>query len=358
MLDTQFISALKKVSLCSNDYAYNFLDVIKKVDNENIISAWLAFLLDPLKCGSILPLKLFCRIVGFEINDESAIVEREYSLDNRRRIDIIIKLEKHWIVIENKINSFECNEQTIDYAQKINDITKDKDIAVHCIYLKPKYNKSHPRSEQFEVMTYEKLANIWGKISENEFTRKNNYVYFAEFMKLIKGKYAMPNEIKFDENTKFYIDYREKFDAVEKSFDYACKIVKDKLLAMLDSVFPSDKWLKTVRLEYIQFFKKDWNDGLHFEIGTWNSNVPCVNFDIISKRVDITYCLHAEREQEKIFGEEVKDIVKGNGRLFSKETYDFSNEESCLDSIKRIGERLQEINTLITPRIEKIIKSR
>ncbi len=66
----------------------------------------------------------------------------------------------------------------------------------------------------------------------------------------------MPNEIKFDENTKLYIDYREKFDAVEKSFDCACKIVKDKLLAMLDSVFPSDKWLKTVRLEYIQFFKK------------------------------------------------------------------------------------------------------
>lgn len=256
MLDTQFISALKKVSLCSNDYAYNFLDVIKKADNENIISDWLSFLLDTQKCGSIMPLRLFCRFAGIEINNETALIEREYSLDNRRRIDIIIKFEKDWIVIENKIKSFECNEQTIDYVQKISESTKDKGIAVHYIYLKPKYNKSHPKSEQFKVMTYKDIADVWNDIQSDDFTHKEYYTYFKEFMKLIKGRYAMPNEIKFDENTKIYIDYREKFDAVEKSYNRACKLVKDKFLSMLDNMFPSDQWARNVRLDYIQFYKK------------------------------------------------------------------------------------------------------
>ena len=377
MLDTQFISALKKVSLCSNDYAYNFLDVIKKVslcsndyaynfldvikkaDNENIISDWLSFLFDTQKCGSIMPLRLFCRFAGVEINSETALIEREYSLDNRRRIDIIIKFEKDWIVIENKINSFECNEQTIDYVQKISEATKDKGITVHYIYLKPKYNKSHPKSEQFKVMTYEDIADVWKDIQSDDFAHQEYYTYFKEFMKLIKGRYAMPNEIKFDENTKIYIDYREKFDAVEKSYNRACKLVKDKFLSMLDNVFPSDQWARNVRLDYIQFYKKDWNDGLHFEIGTWSNKSTRVNFDkLIAKQVEITYCLHAEREQKNLFGEKIAEIEQHYRILFCNEMYDFSNEESCLLSIKIIGEKLQEINTLITPLVEEVIRGK
>ena len=46
MTKEEFIQKLQTVNLKEREINYNFLDVIKKVDNENVISEWLAFLFD------------------------------------------------------------------------------------------------------------------------------------------------------------------------------------------------------------------------------------------------------------------------------------------------------------------------
>lgn len=79
---------------------------------------------------------------------------------------------------------------------------------------------------------------------------------------------------------------------------------------------------------------------------------------MIAKQVEITYCLHAEREQKNFFGEKIAEIEQHYRILFCNEMYDFSNEESCLLSIKIIGEKLQEINTRITPLVEEVIRGK
>lgn len=361
MISSNFIESLKKVNLKDKAPDYNFLDVIKKTDNENIISEWLAFLLDTNKSSSLKPLKLFCEFFGIEFDGSEIDIEREYTLDNRRRIDIIIKLKNAWVVIENKINSMECNEQTVDYENKIASEINGQNISLYYVYLKPTYNKSNPVNKKFKIMTYGELAKIWKGINSEDFIQKENYVYFREFMKLINERYAMSKELQFDENTKLYIEFSEQFNAVENSFNNACQTVKDKLLNILNSIFPiEDSWIISPHSEYIQFYKVSWGSDLHFEIGTWawQRNFKNISFNkLIANNVEISYCLHAERKQAELYDAIFKDIESKNGHLFCTENYNFGSEENCISSLNAIAERLLEIKNSITPIVENAIKA-
>lgn len=69
--------------------------------------------------------------------DEIKYVHREEVTYNKRRIDILIKTESAFIIIENKIDANDQPEQMIDY---INDILRkdedgDKEREIFCIYL-------------------------------------------------------------------------------------------------------------------------------------------------------------------------------------------------------------------------------
>ncbi|MCR5496022.1 MAG: PD-(D/E)XK nuclease family protein [Treponema sp.] len=69
--------------------------------------------------------------------DEIKFVHREEYTYNKRRIDILIKTETAFIIIENKIGASDQPEQMIDY---INDISGrndegDKEREIFCIYL-------------------------------------------------------------------------------------------------------------------------------------------------------------------------------------------------------------------------------
>lgn len=359
MTKENFIKRLRTANLNDKEPNYNFLDVIKKADNENIISEWLAFLFDPKKCGSALPLKLFCEFLDVEFVDGDVTVEREYTLDDRRRIDIIIKLENAWIVLENKINSLECNEQTVDYEYKIQSETNGQNISLHYVYLKPTYNKSNPTNTNFKIMTYGDLANIWKNISTDDFSQQGNYVYFNEFMKLIKERYAMSRELQFDENTKLYIEFSEQFNAVEQSFSNACQTVKEKLLNLLNNVFPIEEgWTISVHADYILFYKTTWGWELHFEIGTWEWQRVYKNISfnrLIANDVQISYCLHAERKQAETYGDMFKDIEAKNRQLFCTKNYNFGNENNCIASLTEIAERLLEIKNTFTPTVDNIV---
>ena len=361
MISSNFIESLKSVNLKGKAPDYNFLDVIRKTDNENIISEWLAFLFDANKSGSPKPLKLFCEFLGIEFDDNELEIGREYTLDNRRRIDIIIKLKNAWIVIENKINSMECNEQTVDYEDKIVSEINGQNISLHYVYLKPTYNKSNPTNKKFKIMTYGELAEIWKGINSEDFTQTESYIYLSEFLKLINARYAMSKELQFDENTKLYIEFREQFYSAEKSFDSACQAVRDKLLNLLNAVFPNEEeWTIYARATYILFYKRSWGFDLHFEIGTWDwqRDYKNITFNrLIANDVQISYCLHAERKQSEIYGVKFKKIESNNSQLFSTEHYNFGNEENCISSLNAIAERLLEIKNSITPFIENAIKA-
>ena len=348
-----FIDRLKTVK--QQETRYDFLDVIKKADSENLISDWLAFLLDAKKCSSELPLKLLCKKLDTEYYGGEAEILREYAIDSNRRIDIFIRLETVWIVIENKINSFEHDEQTRTYKEAISDKAVGQNVDLRYVYLKPKYNKSEPVEKDFRTITYDVLYDCWKGICSDDFAKKEYYVYFDEFIKIVSGRYAMCKELSFHSNTNLYVEYREQFACIEEAFNDDCKNVREKLNEQLKNVFPDKEgWAISSHSTYIQFYTTNWGGDIHFEIGVWGQSGISFN-RLIADSVEIEYCLHAERDKAALYKNEFQNIEQKHRYLFGKEKYNFGCEDCCIDSIDKIAKRLQDIKNEIYPEVDSIL---
>ena len=102
-----------------------FLKIIDREKDEVLISKWVSFILNPNNTSpkiieEILKetksdkdevnfLELF-----YEQNGEIMYIKNEENIGNGS-VDIMIQLEKFWIIIENKINARETSDQSIRY---------------------------------------------------------------------------------------------------------------------------------------------------------------------------------------------------------------------------------------------------
>ena len=91
-------------------------------------------------------------------------VEREYPC-NKRSIDILIEVglsngKKLPIIIENKVESKEGKNQTIDYFNFGEEVYKDRAIYLEPIYvyLSPQYNKDLPEQKEYILFRYQDLV--------------------------------------------------------------------------------------------------------------------------------------------------------------------------------------------------------
>ena len=332
------------------------MDVIGKVDDENIISNWLAFLLDSERIGTSKPFEVFCKAIGVEV-EKSQSVRREYYLDNKRRIDIVIKTDHYWLVIENKINSRENNEQTRAYAERIREEIKNEnenesgDITVRFLYLKPTYNVSTPSEKDFYTLEYIDLLACFEKVTEEDFPQKTTYIYFSEFLKLIRERYVMNTELNFGEGTRLYTEAQATIRQIEREFVADCEIVLEKLKKALREVFPEDEgWLVLDHQDYIQFRKQTWPMEVHFEIGTWDWQRKDYGRSFVhlisAQPVIIAFEIHDER----------REIGKKNQRNLKTLKFDFSDEKACLKSIQAIAEELKYIKLNYTQEVEGLLK--
>ena len=106
------------------DISESIAKIFEVESKENIISNWLSFLLDPNRFKDDAPLKallgLFLKANQFEETDvDTVMVSREYTLLNRRRVDLLIEADDLIIGIENKIFSSIHNDQLNDYYDKL-----------------------------------------------------------------------------------------------------------------------------------------------------------------------------------------------------------------------------------------------
>lgn len=109
---------------CSPRSEYNLFDILAVGENEVVMCRFLADLLNPEgrhSCG-ILFLKTFLQAVLPECPMSDALlartsVFREYRLENRRRVDIVIQNFQYFIPIEVKVNYIDGDAQCWDYYQ-------------------------------------------------------------------------------------------------------------------------------------------------------------------------------------------------------------------------------------------------
>lgn len=125
-----------------NAKTYNFFETTRILEREVVVCRFIADLLNPKgshKLGSI-GLRLFMKMVFKEKYDDDYCqnfkISTEYTLENKRRIDIVIEGNNRFIPIEVKIDAVDQRNQCYDYLEFAREIDPETQI----IYL-TKYEK-------------------------------------------------------------------------------------------------------------------------------------------------------------------------------------------------------------------------
>lgn len=174
--------------------AFNYLDIIRKEDDENVFSNLIAYFLSNDKDL----LRDFCAEV-LKVSDisEAASVEREKAA-NRSRIDIYIEDQNHAIVIENKIKS-EVNSvnqrhnftgeliksQLEDYYDFIEEYAENREKKY--FILMPNYHRidlsKYKHSEKYQKIAYSEVFNFF---STHEYQNASEKKYYDDFVKALR----------------------------------------------------------------------------------------------------------------------------------------------------------------------------
>lgn len=143
-----------------NAKTYNFFETTRILKNEVVICRFIADLLNPKgnhKLGSV-GLRLFMEMVFEETYDDNYyqnfVISTEYTLENKRRIDIVIEGNDRFIPIEVKIDAVDQKNQCYDYLE----FAREKD----------------PESQIIYLTKYEKKPSENSLCSDNEFDRLND----------------------------------------------------------------------------------------------------------------------------------------------------------------------------------------
>lgn len=313
-----------------------FLSIINKNFDEVTISRCITFLLNP----EYTTLRIIEELINItqDKNDEADFLQlfndditefesiyAEEVVSSRSRLDIVIKFSTFWIVIENKINSYENNDQSLRYEA---DLRNQTDLPIKYICLKPQYNKCKIKNNKFSIVYYKQIADILKKITKYDMKEADNYLYLEDFIKHMEGYLMSENEIQISEDVEFYIDNKNIIDDILINYKKQCELVKSKLEQIVVNKFGDEYETYCSRYGYMQIWKKSWNNenynGIHYEI-------LCDFNHIIGYDVKVKFAVHNEMRTKKVYPQIKHQVVKEN--------------KYNLDSSKNIEKSLNEIAT-------------
>jgi len=246
-------------------------EIFEKENNENFISTYLAYILNPTKNGiGRYPLESIINyfIPEFDtsiLNWGEVEIYREVQLDENSRIDITILFPGElFIGIENKIRSTEHFQQTIRYSDKI--ATIHKKCTILCILLNQ--TGDNPQSPNFKTLTYKQLYNLLSDIKIDFMKNLKKGVIFHDFLTYIKEVLlTMNDKFELSKKTELYIksldlfkDLRESFKEEEQKIIYLTRDMSENIFG---NNFSYD-WRKN----YQQIYKQSWIQNklfVHYE---------------------------------------------------------------------------------------------
>lgn len=373
MIDNNFEELLKKIKIVKKDV--NFFDIISP--KETIVSEWLSFIFDPSINGvGNLTVNKLLEAVNIEYNlDELRFIniDTEVTTNKSQRMDIVIKYDGLWIIIENKIDSEETGNQTEEYYKYIESI-KDNNEVIY-IYLKPNYNKSIPKksfdnNEGFRVLTYSELLKKLKQINEFDYYEKYKYKYLHEF--LVSGDRFMKNEkLEYNEAVRFYINNKQKMEEIEREYKKQNRRLYEKIRYDLLSIinkspnkYKTDDDKSIALRNYIQYYKDGWRNenhqGAHFELLFKDDKILSNN-----TKCDVVLHLEHNLTQEDLEKFKSKGITKNRSLAFDNKKnssisyridLDFSSNANYEISLKKIAQTLQNLISEYENIIDEVLR--
>lgn len=364
----EFKKMLEDMPVASTKQLTNTLAHIFRHDyKENFISDWLAFLINPTYMGSTEPLEkllYLSKVDNLDINlAEEIEIEREYTFEDGRRIDFLIRAQDCIIAIENKIWSGLQKDQLKDYSKQIKKICKkEKKLKSYCIFLCPLKNQIYKEKEytqfyDFELVTYEELVEEFKSVRLNCITNLRAALLMQDFITHMEEyimKESSSNIVDF-KMLKFGYEYSKQIKKLENQAknnkDSFARMLKEK---MLETMF-DEKWETNSNNSsyYHQLFKSNWNTDyqVHFEL---------IHENILSPS-EIRVVLHT---REKIKDKPQLNILQDEFKKYLEEKYgtdkfsvSYINEEDFKTSINKIMTTLKDAVLNFESKIDEAIKS-
>ena len=361
ILDDNFKKTFDRLK--ENNKQIDFFDIISP--KETLVSKWLEFILNPSMNGiGNLPLAKLIELTNNEFDlDKYEFIDSQIEVctDQKKRMDIVIKFDGLWIVIENKIVSLENREQTNDYYKYIENIKGENKVIY--IYLKPNYNVSLPKNKNFVVVTYDELLTKFKEITKSDFIERNKYKYFKEFI-ISGGRFMRSKEIEITDNLKFYLKNQKKFENIINEYESKNKQLLTKISQDIIDYLNSEEENKYSYSDntnkYLQIYKSNWDNsnhkGVHFEI-SFNDK------SILGKQFKSNLVLHIEGNIKKDKWVKLNKLgfkkissygcsYKGK-EVKKKVELDFTNPKKINNSIKLLCESLKEYENKYEKLIDK-----
>lgn len=300
--------------------------IFRKESQENFISDWIAYLIDPVSFGNAEPLNALLEVAGFDdCIDENGIIEisREKTFDDQRRIDFYIETEELIIGIENKIWSGLGDQQLEDYSESLEKLAESKEKEVRKILLLPQNNTSIDLSENnsdisvsgFVSVTYEDFANALKKLQINFIENLRSSFLLQDFITYVE-EYLMDSNVDKKKNfdmVSFLFEHKNQLNELETCKNNLQTQFAKSVVKKLAETFDEEIWkIKTPRTgSYFQLFKEQWGIPVHFEL------LPTDRFPYKSIRV----VLHTRegKDAEKNRTEELYNLqVKVENHIMEK----------------------------------------
>jgi len=343
------------------------LGIFNKRYDENYISDYLAFVLDPDRNGiGAQPLNKILDYFTEEDNslskDDNIEINREFTLSNNRRIDLLININDSLIIgIENKVFAAESQNQTSDYAKNIkNMFGDDKDY----LFIFLTKGGKEAASEEFMSLTYKNLVSLLKKVvfdfSEN--IRKS--IYYQDFIIHLEEFIMRDNAFDITKKTELYIKNKKMIQDLQESFNKNSEMIfnyiKSYIRERVREKFNNGEWQfdfsrPNTNRSYQQIFKNNWNSHnnlrIHFEYhfhpySLLSENEIAFMLDIEDSNKERFINLLEENNENYSFHFKEKGIetVSKKGRIAYK-TYKYKDIKKDLPKI--IDKSLEEFEFFI-----------
>ena len=247
--------------------------IFGRAHDENFISDYLAYILDPGKNGlGTAPLEAFLKLCQIDIMNiplEHAHISREYGLENGR-IDLLIECGEYLVVgVENKIFSPEEGGQTIYYSQVMDDYFPG---ILHSLVFLTREGKMAKSLKAFSL-SYAMLWEILKKVSIPDTRDRRKLVLWEDFLEhlevyIMKSK-SNTERFEFSEKVQLYFDNYEMItdltDTFKQEWREAISFLETSLKSGLGEDWDTDF---PVSYGYQLLYKPQWRSNsffIHFE---------------------------------------------------------------------------------------------
>lgn len=335
---------------------FTLAHIFRKNRNENFSSDWLAYILDPALFKSYKPINALLKILKkstIDIN-QKVTVEREVSLGEYGRIDLLITTDEYLIGIENKIDAWTRENQCEDYAKGLNERKGEKEVV--CVLLSPQSN--NVSSVKFESLNYEELIEEFKLISidfiknlRSAFLLKDYITYMEE--NIMKAKIDFDVEEKA---TAYLINQSDKIDKIN-SFLAVQKInlnnhIENELSGVKEKM--GKDWEYFYNSGYWQLYKSSWRENgidVHYEVlaADRKNSLTYVDYNLV---------IHEESPRKyKKFKDGFKPVLKEIEQSIQQKEFslDFSSNDGFKSSLEAILKNLKKYAEDTSEKIDKYI---